>query len=54
MDDTIVTETTLVLNESELALLRTALGLLIATLGHEEADELRLAQELRARLDPAV
>ena len=28
MDDTIVTETTLVLSESELALLRTALGLL--------------------------
>ncbi len=53
MDDT-VAETTVALNGPERELLRTALGLLIATLGREEADELRAAQALLARLDASA
>jgi hypothetical protein len=51
MDEMVAPETTIVLSEPERDLLRTALGLLIATLGREEADELRAAQALLARLN---
>ena len=50
-DDTVAHETTVVLDDPERDLLRTALRLLISTLGREEADELRAAQALLARLD---
>jgi hypothetical protein len=43
--------TTIELAPSEVELLRTALKLLISTLGREEADELGEAQDLLARLD---
>jgi hypothetical protein len=54
MDDTVAHETTVVLKDPERELLRTALGLLISTLGREEADELRAAQALLARLDASA
>jgi hypothetical protein len=38
----------------ELQLVRTALRLLLSTLGREEADELRQVQEILARIDAAV
>jgi hypothetical protein len=50
MDETVVREASIVLSDPELELLRTALRLLISTLGREEADELRAAQVLLARL----
>jgi hypothetical protein len=51
MDETVVREASIVLSDPELELLRTALRLLISTLGREEADELRAAQVLLARLE---
>jgi hypothetical protein len=43
-------EISLDLNASELGLVRTALELLLSTLGKEEADELRAVEELLAKL----
>jgi hypothetical protein len=51
MDETVVREASIVISDPELELLRTALRLLISTLGREEADELRAAQVLLARLE---
>jgi hypothetical protein len=53
MDETAVRKIALGLTDSERELLRTALRLLIATLGRDEADELREAQALLARLEVA-
>jgi hypothetical protein len=39
------------LNRSELELIRTALKLLLSTLGREEADELEEVQSLLAKLE---
>ena len=50
--DTIVPHT-IDLSETERELLRTALRLLISMLGRDEADELRTAQVLLARLERA-
>jgi hypothetical protein len=54
MDETTAREIAIVVNDSERALLLTALGLLISTLGHEEADELEAAQALLARVERAA
>ena len=51
MDDRASTMT-LDLTPAEVALIRTALGHLEATLGREEADQLEQVQQLLARLEP--
>jgi hypothetical protein len=53
LDETTAREIAIVVNDSERALLLTALRLLISTLGHEEADELRDAQKLLDRVEAA-
>ena len=50
MDETTAGETAIGLTAAERELLRTALRLLISTLSREEAEELRDAQALLARL----
>jgi len=51
MDDT--GTTTLELNASELELVRTALRLLLSTLGREEAEELEEVQAILAKIATA-
>jgi hypothetical protein len=54
MDETTAREIAIVVKDSERALLVTALGLLISTLGREEADELEAAQALLVRIERAA